>query len=59
MPEAMLVNRIRLTSTLKKELAAQLDLVAQKSRIPKSRLLDEAVEDLLVKYSHLLQEDKK
>nr|WP_202621034.1 ribbon-helix-helix domain-containing protein [Pseudoflavonifractor sp. 524-17] len=55
----MLVNRIRLSTSLKKELAAQLDLVAQKSRIPKSRLLDEAVEDLLVKYSHLLQEDKK
>ncbi|MCI8912502.1 MAG: ribbon-helix-helix domain-containing protein [Lawsonibacter sp.] len=50
MSESILVNRTRFTSSLKNELAKELDLLAQKTRIPKSRLLDEAVEDLLRKY---------
>jgi len=50
MSEAALVNRTRFTSSLKNELARELDLLSGRSRIPKSRLLDEAVEDLLKKY---------
>ena len=56
MPEAMLVNRTRLTTSLKNELAKELDLLAQKTRIPKSRLLDEAVEDLLKKHEKRMAE---
>lgn len=44
------VNRVRFTSSLKKELAPAFDQLAKETRIPKSRLLDEAVEDLLKKY---------
>ncbi len=50
MAEALLVNRTRFTSSLKNELIAQFDELSRKTRIPKSRLLDEAVEDLLNKY---------
>lgn len=50
MAEALLVNRTRFTSSLKNELIAQFDELSKKTRIPKSRLLDEAVEDLLNKY---------
>ena len=50
MAEALLVNRTRFTSSLKNELIAQFDELSRKTRILKSRLLDEAVEDLLNKY---------
>ena len=50
MAEALLVNRTRFTSSLKNELIAQFDELSRKTRIPKSRLLDEAIEDLLKKY---------
>lgn len=50
MAEALLVNRTRFTSSLKNELIVKFDELAKESRIPKSRLLDEAVEDLLKKY---------
>lgn len=56
MSEAALVNRTRFTSSLKNELAKELDLLAQKTRIPKSRLLDEAVEDLLKKHEKRMAE---
>lgn len=56
MPETVLVNRTRFTSSLKNELVKELDLLAQKTRIPKSRLLDEAVEDLLKKYEKRMAE---
>ncbi len=49
-----LVNRIRFTSSLKKELAKKLDELAKETRIAKTRLLDEAVEDLLKKYDNLV-----
>ncbi len=45
-----MVNRIRYTSSLKKELVPQLNRLSEQTRVPKSRLLDEAVEDLLRKY---------
>lgn len=45
-----MVNRIRFTSSLKKELMPKWDKLSEETRIPKSRLLDEAIEDLLKKY---------
>ena len=56
MAEALLVNRTRFTSSLKNELMKDFDKLAEKSRIPKSRLLDEAVEDLLKKYEKRMAE---
>lgn len=50
MAEVVMVNRVRFTSSLQKDLMPKLDELASESRIPKSRLLDEAVEDLLAKY---------
>ena len=50
MAEALLVNRTRFTSSLKNELIVKFDELAKETRIPKSRLLDEAVEDLLKRY---------
>lgn len=48
--EPVLKNRKRFTSSLKNELISSFDQLAEKTRIPKSRLLDEAIEDLLKKY---------
>lgn len=48
--EALLVNRTRFTSSMKNELMAGFDKLAAETRIPKSRLIDEAIEDLLKKY---------
>lgn len=50
MAEVVMVNRVRFTSSLKKELMPQLDKLSEETRIPKSRLIDEAIEDLLKKY---------
>jgi predicted transcriptional regulator len=50
MAEPVLVNRTRFTSSLKNELMEGFNTLADQTRIPKSRLLDEAVEDLLKKY---------
>ena len=55
MAEALLVNRTRFTSSLKNELMEDFDALARLTRIPKSRLLDEAVEDLLKKYAETLE----
>lgn len=50
----MLKNRVRIGSSLDKELAEKFEILAQKTRINKSRLLDEAIEDLLKKWSKKL-----
>ena len=50
MAEVIMVNRVRFTSSLKKEQMPPLDKLAETTRIPKSRLFDEAIEDLLKKY---------
>ena len=50
MGEAVLVNRKKFVSSLANELVAPYDERAKKTRIPKSRLLDEDIEDLLKKY---------
>ncbi len=61
MAEPFLKNRKRFTSSLKNELVPQFDLLAKKTRIPKSRLLDEAIEDLLKKHKidELIAEKEK
>ena len=50
MPENMLVNRTRFTTSIKNELYDALNQLTADTRIPKSRLMDEAIEDLLKKY---------
>ncbi len=50
MAEPLLVIRTRFTSSMKNELMAGFDSLAAETRIPKSRLIDEAIEDLLKKY---------
>lgn len=55
MAEPYLKNRTRFTSSLKNELIPLFNALAQETRIPKSRLLDEAIEDLLKKH-HVTEE---
>lgn len=50
MAEPYLKYRTRFTSSLKNELVQPFDQLSAKTRIPKSRLLDEAIEDLLYKH---------
>ena len=50
MGEAQLVNRTKFISSLKNELVPQFNQLSAETRAPKSRLLDEAIEDLLKKY---------
>lgn len=47
---ANLKNRVRYAVTLKIELVKLLKELAISTRIPQSRLMDEAIEDLLKKY---------
>ena len=55
MAEPYLKYRTRFTSSLKNELVPLYDKLSQDTRIPKSRLLDEAIEDLLIKYGVSLE----
>lgn len=48
--EPYLKYRRRFTSSLKNELSDAFNELAVVTRIPKSRLLDEAIEDLLKKH---------
>ena len=56
MAEALLVNRTRFTSSMKNELMAKFDKLEEETRIPKSRLIYEAIEDLLKKYEKRMAE---
>ena len=58
MAEPFLKYRTRFTSSLKNELVPLFDRLAKNTRIPKSRLLDEAIEDLLKKYDIEIAADK-
>ena len=51
MSEPFLKNRTRFTSSLKNELVPLFNTMAEKSRISKTKLLDEAIEDLLKKHN--------
>lgn len=57
MAEPYLKYRTRYTSSLKNELVPLFDALAKKTRIPKSRLLDEAIADLLKKNGVSLPKD--
>lgn len=50
MAEPFLKNRRRFTSSLDNHLVPLFNELAAKTRIPKSRLLDEAISDLLLKH---------
>ncbi|MBO8160612.1 MAG: ribbon-helix-helix domain-containing protein [Thermosipho sp. (in: Bacteria)] len=52
MPANELKNRVRFSSTLPKELQQKFNELAKETRIPKSKLLEEAIEDLLKKYKY-------
>jgi len=47
----VLVHRVRLGSSIDKKLDDELRKLAKETRIPLSKLLDEAIEDLLKKHS--------
>jgi metal-responsive CopG/Arc/MetJ family transcriptional regulator len=47
----MLVHRVRISNSIDKKLFSKLKKLSEKTRIPMSRLLDEAIEDLIKKYS--------
>lgn len=50
MGESVLVNRKKFVSSLANELVEPFDQLSKETRIPRSRLLDIAIEDLLKKY---------
>ena len=50
MPDPNLKYRTRFTSSLKNELIEPFNKLAEQTRITKTKLLDEAIEDLLKKH---------
>ena len=50
MDEYVFVNSKKFISSLDNKLVEPLNALSKKTRVPKSRLLDEAIEDLLKKY---------
>ena len=53
-----MVNRKKLITSLANELVEPFDKLSKKTRVPKSRLIDEAVEDLLKKYEKRIENSK-
>ena len=51
MGEAVLVNRKKFVSSLANELVEPINELSKKTRLTKTKLLDEAIEDLLRKYA--------
>lgn len=47
-----LKNRVRFSSTLDKELNVQLKVLSEETRINISKLLDEAIQDLINKHKN-------
>ncbi|APC41513.1 ribbon-helix-helix domain-containing protein [Clostridium estertheticum] len=47
----MLVHREKISNSIEKELYIKLKVLSAETRIPISKLLDEAIEDLLSKHS--------
>lgn len=47
----MLVHRVRIGNSIDKKLFDKLKELSETTRIPMSKLLDEAIEDLLIKHS--------
>lgn len=52
-------NRTKWNTTTDKELLTKFKKLSADTRIPASRLLDEAIEDLLVKYDQIKASEKK
>ena len=52
-------NRQPWSTTTDKELLEKFRELSAETRIPATRLLDEAIEDLLVKYNVIRKDDKK
>ena len=52
-------NRTQWTTATDNELLEKFRQLSTQTRIPASRLLDEAIEDLLVKYAVMTKEEKK
>lgn len=52
-------NRTQWTTATDNELLEKFRQLSTQTRIPTSRLLDEAIEDLLVKYAVMTKEEKK
>lgn len=52
-------TRKQWSTAVDKELFQKFRQFSDKSRIPLTRLLDEAIEDLLVKYNIITKEEKK
>ncbi len=59
MAEPYLKNRTRFTSSLDNPLVPRFSELARVTRIPKSRLLDEAITDLLIKHGMTVPDDNK
>ena len=59
MAEPYLKNRTRFTSSLKNELVPLFHQLAEETKVPKSRLLDEAIGDLLAKRGIRTPENRK
>ena len=57
MGESALVNRKKFVSSLANELVEPFNELSKRTRVNKSRLLDEAIEDLLKKYEKRMKED--
>ena len=51
MGEAVLVNRKKFVSSLANELVEPFNALSKKTRLTKTKLLDEAIEDPLKKYA--------
>ena len=47
-----LKNRVRIGSAIDKKLYEEIKMISEKTRIPISKLLDEAIEDLIKKYKN-------
>lgn len=52
------VNRKKICATIDRRLVPALDSLHSKTRVPKTRLLDEAIEDLLKKYNIEMEREK-
>ena len=52
-------KRTQWTTATDNELLEKFRQLSTQTRIPASRLLDEAIEDLLVKYAVMTKEEKK
>ena len=52
---ADLKNRVQYATSISKELKDAMKVLSDKTRIPQSKLIDEAIEDLLKKYNIEIQ----